>query len=66
MPHDEIDEVVAALDYPLERMEGESLARALIRFQSGKIAAFDAMMLDTVLSSRYTVSRWGTGDFSVC
>ena len=45
----EIDEVVAALDYPLERMEGESLARALIRFQSGKIAAFDAMMLDTVL-----------------
>ena len=45
----EIDEVVAALDYPLERMEGESLARALIRFQSGKVAAFDAMMLDTVL-----------------
>ncbi len=45
----EIDEVVAALDHPLERMEGESLARALIRFQSGKIAAFDAMMLDTVL-----------------
>ena len=45
----EIDEVVAALDYPLERMEGESLARALIRFQSGKVAAFDAMTLDTVL-----------------
>ncbi len=45
----EIDEVVAALDYPLGRMEGESLARALIRFQSGKIAAFDAMMLDSVL-----------------
>ena len=45
----EIDEVVAALDYPLEQMEGESLARALIRFQSGKVAAFDAMMLETVL-----------------
>ena len=45
----EIDEVVAALDYPLEKMEGESLTRALIRFQSGKVAAFDAMMLDTVL-----------------
>ena len=45
----EIDEVVAALDYPLERMEGESLARALLRFQSGKVALFDAAMIETVL-----------------
>ena len=45
----EIDEVVAAADYPLEHMEGESLARALLRFQSGRIAVFDAMMVDTVL-----------------
>ena len=45
----EIDEVIAALGYPHERMEGESLARALMRFQSGIIAQFDAMMLETVL-----------------
>jgi predicted dehydrogenase len=45
----EIDEVVAALDYPLEPMEGESLARALLRYRSGKLASFEAMMLPTVL-----------------
>ena len=45
----EIEEVVAALDYPLEQMEGESLVRALLRFESGKVAGFDAMMLDTVM-----------------
>ena len=45
----EIDEVVAALDRPLEQMEGESLVRALFRFRSGTIAAFDAMMIESVL-----------------
>jgi len=46
----EISQVVAALDRPVERMEGESLARALFRFESGRIAVFDAMMLDSVLA----------------
>ncbi len=46
----EVDEVVAVTARPMERMEGESLARALFRFQSGHVAVFDAMMLDTVLA----------------
>ena len=46
----EIDEVVAVTAHPLEKMQGESLARALFRFQSGQVAAFDAMMLETVLA----------------
>jgi len=40
----EIDEVVAAIDHPVRQMEGESLARALLRFESGKIGQFDALM----------------------
>jgi predicted dehydrogenase len=39
----EIDEVVAVLDYPLKAMEGESLAHAIFRFQSGKYASFKAL-----------------------
>ncbi len=46
----EIEEVVGVTDRPLEQMEGESLARSLIRFKSGKTAAFDAMMIDTVFA----------------
>jgi predicted dehydrogenase len=40
----EIEEVVAALDRPVTAMQGESLARALIRFRSGKIGQFDALL----------------------
>jgi predicted dehydrogenase len=40
----EVDEVVAALARPETRMEGESLCRALLRFASGTIASFDAML----------------------
>ena len=39
----EIDAVVAVLGYPCADMEGESLARALCRFQSGATAVFDAI-----------------------
>lgn len=39
----EIDEVVAALGYPVSEMEGESLARALLRFESGAVAVFNAL-----------------------
>ena len=46
----EIDEVVATIGHPLKQMEGESLTRALLRFRSGKIAIFDAMMVDTVFA----------------
>ena len=46
----EIEEVVGTLGHPLKQMEGESLARALFRFDSGAIAQFDAMMIDTVFA----------------
>lgn len=39
----EIDEVVAVIGHPLAEMEGESLARALVRFSSGTVAVFDAL-----------------------
>jgi predicted dehydrogenase len=40
----EIVEVVAALDHPFPGMEGESLCRALCRFESGKVASFDVLL----------------------
>ncbi|HEX2325755.1 MAG TPA: Gfo/Idh/MocA family oxidoreductase [Chloroflexota bacterium] len=46
----EIEEVVAALDHPLRVMEGESLVRSILRFRSGKVATFDALMLDTTMA----------------
>ena len=53
----EIKEVVGVLGHPLAQMEGESLARALFRFDSGKTAVFDAMMIDTVSCSRSLVAN---------
>ncbi len=41
----EAEEVVAALGRPYPEMEGESLCRALIRFESGVVASFDAMLV---------------------
>jgi predicted dehydrogenase len=46
----ELKEVVGVLGHPLEQMEGESLTRALLRFESGKTAIFDAMMIDTTFA----------------
>lgn len=46
----EIDEVAALLDRPLARMEGESLARALLKFRSGRSASLEVMLLDGMLS----------------
>jgi predicted dehydrogenase len=45
----EADETIAALGYPNADMEGESLCRALIRFDSGVVAAFDADFASAVL-----------------
>ena len=39
----EIDAVVAVLGYPVAEMEGESLVRALLRFESGVVAVFDGL-----------------------
>ena len=46
----EIDSVVATTARPLSDMQGESLARALLRFRSGITAAFDAIYLDSVFA----------------
>lgn len=46
----EVKEVVGVLGHPLAQMEGESLARALLRFESGKTAILDAMMIDTAFA----------------
>ncbi|MGB1893213.1 MAG: Gfo/Idh/MocA family protein [Candidatus Latescibacterota bacterium] len=46
----EIEEVIGVVGHPLRQMEGESLTRALFRFQSGQCAQFDAMMIDTVFA----------------
>jgi predicted dehydrogenase len=40
----EIDEVVAITGRPVPAMEGESLCRALCRFDSGVVASFDAVL----------------------
>jgi predicted dehydrogenase len=40
----EAESVVAVLGRPYDAMEGESLCRALIRFQSGIVASFDGML----------------------
>ncbi len=42
----EIDEAIAAMERPFAPMEGESLARALFRFRSGRVASFDLMLTD--------------------
>ena len=66
----EVDEVVAALGYPRPDMEGESLCRALLRFESGIVAAFDVMLagapianqpLFTVTGSRGELTVEGSG-----
>lgn len=45
----EIDEVVAVTGRPLVEMDGESLARALVRFTSGTVAVFDALHAGAVM-----------------
>ena len=42
----EVDEVVAVLDHPVAEMQGESHVRSLMRFRSGKLATYDALMVD--------------------
>ena len=48
----EVDEVVAALGHPHPQMEGESLCRALLRFESGVVAAFDAMLTTGAIANQ--------------
>jgi UDP-N-acetyl-2-amino-2-deoxyglucuronate dehydrogenase len=56
----EVDEVVAALGYPHPDMEGESLCRALLRFESGLVAAFDAMLTTGAIANQPLFTVTGT------
>jgi predicted dehydrogenase len=62
----EADEVVAALGRPDPRMQGESLCRALLRFSSGTIASFDAMLMHGGIAPQALFTVTGTtGELTV-
>jgi len=62
----EADEVVAALGHPVAAMEGESLCRALIRFESGVVATFDAMVATATIANQPLFTVTGTrGELTV-
>ena len=56
----EADEVVAALGRPHADMEGESLCRALVRFRSGVVAVFDAMLATGAIANQPFFTVTGT------
>ena len=56
----EVDEVVAALGHPYPDMEGESLVRALLRFRSGVVAGFDALLTAAPLAPEVLFRVTGT------
>jgi predicted dehydrogenase len=57
----EIGEVVAVTGRPQAAMEGESLCRALCRFESGVVASFDAMLAVAAGASVPRFQVTGTG-----
>lgn len=62
----EVSEVVAALGRPHPDMEGESLCRALLRFASGVIASFDAMLTTGAIANQPLFTVTGTkGELTV-
>lgn len=59
-------ETVAALAHPFPGMEGESLCRALIRFDSGVVASFDGMLTAGALANQPLFTVTGTaGEITV-
>jgi predicted dehydrogenase len=56
----EIDEVIAVMERPLARMEGESLTRALFRFRSGVVASFCLLVSEGALAPQDTFRITGT------
>ena len=57
----EIAEVIAVTDRPFAEMEGESLVRSLIRFESGVVAAFDALHAGQFIGPGEEFRVTGTG-----
>ena len=56
----EVEEVVAAMERPFAKMEGESLARALLRFRSGVVATLDLLLHDAPLAPQDLFRITGT------
>ena len=56
----EATETIAAVGYPHPDMEGESLCRALVRFESGVVATFDALLTTGAIANRPLFSVTGT------
>jgi predicted dehydrogenase len=56
----EVDEVVAALGHPYPGMQGESLCRALLRFEHGTVAVFDAMLTSGAIANQPLFTVTGT------
>jgi len=56
----EVQEVVAEVGRPYAAMEGESLARSLMRFESGTVAVFDALHAGTFIGPGEEVRVTGT------
>ena len=56
----EVVEVVAALGHPFPGMEGESLVRALLRFDGGVVAGFDALLTSAALGPEVLFRVTGT------
>ena len=56
----EAAETIAALGRPNADMEGESLCRALIRFESGVAASFDAMLATGAIANQPLFTVTGT------
>lgn len=62
----EISEVVAAMERPHAEMEGESLARALFRFESGVVASFSLLLTGGAIAPQEMFRITGTeGELTV-
>ena len=62
----EITEVVAAMERPHAAMEGESLARALFRFESGVVASFSLLLTTGAIAPQEMFRVTGTeGELTV-
>ena len=56
----EVDEVIAATGRHIENMEGESWAEALLRFESGVVASFNALLHDSPVAATEDFRVTGT------
>jgi predicted dehydrogenase len=62
----EIAEVVAAMERPHAAMQGESLARALFRFESGVVASFNMLLTEGAIAPQDMFRITGTrGELTV-